>query len=78
MCICVCVCGFVCVCVCACVLRPVSKIDTKKFGALVKLETCNEEVLVSNIFINTNNKKFYFPCFFQSLHSNDISLSPLR
>jgi len=65
------------VCVCVYLLSLISKLYTKKLGVLLTLETLNEQALGSNIFINTNINKFYFPLLFQSLHSNDISFSPL-
>jgi len=40
-----------------CILSPVSKLDTDQFGVLLTLETCNEESLGSNIFINTYNNE---------------------
>ena len=64
-------------CVCVYLLSLISKLYTKKLGVLLTLETLNEQALGSNIFINTNINKFYFPLLFQSLHSNDISFSPL-
>jgi len=64
--VCMCMCTCVCVCVCVCVhlLSPINKLDTKKFGVMLTLDSCNEQALHSIIFINTKNNKFYFPFFF--------------
>jgi len=56
----VCMCTCVCVCVCVHLLSPINKLDAKKFGVMLTLESCNEQALDSNIFINTKIISFIF------------------